>query len=183
MAYCRLDAEKQIWNYFFQNSEFENAVCVRLIITSRPQTHRTAPSLQVYGNRLHPVLTHDIDMWSPYYFNPTWISNHIHWTPFFKGNQNVSCNVKNWYLNLWVIFFRYIYTNCVLVTNYHTFSAYIFSGEICYLNIKHERALTLQCCNTARGSTQEWEPAHTGWCLVIQPYKFAPYFKIWPWRN
>ena len=57
-----------------------------------------------------------------------------------------------------------------------------FFGQIRYLNIRHERTLTssplmLKCSERCR-ETQEREPAHTGWCLVIQPQKFPRYFEI-----
>ena len=52
-------------------------------------------------------------------------------------------------------------------------SIHCFFGQIRYLNIRHERTLTssplmLKCSERCR-ETQEREPAHTGWCLVIQP--------------
>ena len=61
-------------------------------------------------------------------------------------------------------------------------SMYCFFGQIRYLNIRHERTLTLpplmlKCSERCR-ETQEREPAHTGWCLVIQPHKFPRYFEI-----
>ena len=62
-------------------------------------------------------------------------------------------------------------------------SIHCFFGQIRYLNIRHERTLTssplmLKCSERYR-ETQEREPAHTGWCLVIQPQKFPRYFEIW----
>ena len=61
-------------------------------------------------------------------------------------------------------------------------SIHCFLGQIRYLNIRHERTLTssplmLKCSERCR-ETQEREPAHTGWCLVIQPQKFPWYFEI-----
>ena len=61
-------------------------------------------------------------------------------------------------------------------------SIHCFFGQIRYLNIRHERTLTssplvLKCSERCR-ETQEREPAHTGWCLVIQPQKFPRYFEI-----
>ena len=61
-------------------------------------------------------------------------------------------------------------------------SIHNFFGQIRYLNIRHERTLTssplmLKCSERCR-ETQEREPAHTGWCLVIQPQKFPRYFEI-----
>ena len=52
-------------------------------------------------------------------------------------------------------------------------SIHCFFGQIRYLNIRHERTLTssplmLKCSERCR-ETQEREPAHTGWCPVIQP--------------
>ena len=64
-------------------------------------------------------------------------------------------------------------TNYIFVANYYAFPVYIVFGQIWYLNIRHERTLTssplmLKCSERCR-ETQEREPAHTGWCLVIQP--------------
>ena len=61
-------------------------------------------------------------------------------------------------------------------------SIHCFCGQIRYLNIRHERTLTssplmLKCSERCR-ETQEREPAHIGWCLVIQPQKFPRYFEI-----
>ena len=60
-------------------------------------------------------------------------------------------------------------------------SIHCFFGQIRYLNIRHERTLTssplmLKCSERCR-ETQEREPAHTGWCLVIQLQKFPRYFE------
>ena len=74
-------------------------------------------------------------------------------------------------------------TNHIFVANYYAFLVYIvFFGQIRYLNIRHERTLTssplmLKCSERCR-ETQEREPAHTGWYLVIQPQKFPRYFEI-----
>ena len=74
-------------------------------------------------------------------------------------------------------------TNYIFVANYYAFPVYIvFFCQIRYLNIRHERTLTssplmLKCSERCR-ETQEREPAHTGWCLVIQPQKFPRYFEI-----
>ena len=61
-------------------------------------------------------------------------------------------------------------------------SIHCFFCQIRYLNIRHERTLTssslmLKCSERCR-ETQEREPAHTGWCPVIQPQKFPRYFEI-----
>ena len=61
-------------------------------------------------------------------------------------------------------------------------SKHCFFGQIRYLNIRHERTLTssplmLKCSERCR-ETQEREPAHTGWCPVIQPQKIPRYFEI-----
>ena len=61
-------------------------------------------------------------------------------------------------------------------------SIHCFFGQKRYLNIRHERTLTssplmLKCSERCR-ETQEREPAHTGWCLVIQPQKCPRYFEI-----
>ena len=50
---------------------------------------------------------------------------------------------------------------------------WFFFCQIRYPNIRHERTLTsspliLKCSERCR-ETQEREPAHTGWCLVMQP--------------
>ena len=55
-------------------------------------------------------------------------------------------------------------------------SVHCFFGQIRYLNIRHDRTLTssplmLKCSERCR-ETRNREPAHTGWCLVIQPRKF-----------
>ena len=42
--------------------------------------------------------------------------------------------------------------------------------------------LMLKCRERCR-ETQEREPAHTGWCLVIQPQKFPRYFEIGSQQN
>ena len=74
-------------------------------------------------------------------------------------------------------------TNYIFVANYYAFSSiHCFFGQIRYLNIRHERTLTssllmLKCSERCR-ETQEREPAHTGWCLVIQPQKIPRYFEI-----
>ena len=73
-------------------------------------------------------------------------------------------------------------TNYIFVANYYAFPVYIFFGQIRYLNIRHERTLTssplmLKCSERCR-ETQEREPAHTGWCPVIQPQKYPRYFEI-----
>ena len=61
-------------------------------------------------------------------------------------------------------------------------SIHCFFGQIRYLNIRHERTLTssplMPKCSERCRETQEREPAHTGWCLVIQPQKFPRYFEI-----
>ena len=61
-------------------------------------------------------------------------------------------------------------------------SIHCFFGKIRYLNIRHERTLTssplMLICSERCRETQEREPAHTGWCLVIQPQKFPRYFEI-----
>ena len=61
-------------------------------------------------------------------------------------------------------------------------SIHCFFGQIRYLNIRHERTLTssplMLKCSERYQETQEREPAHTGWCLVIQPQKFPRYFEI-----
>ena len=67
-------------------------------------------------------------------------------------------------------------TNYIFIANYYAFPVYIFFGQIRYLNIRHERTLTwsplmLKCSERCR-ETQQREPAHTGWCLVIQPQNF-----------
>ena len=72
-------------------------------------------------------------------------------------------------------------TNYIFVANYYAFPVYIFFGQIRYLNIRHERTLTLsplmlKCSERCR-ETQGREPAHTGWCLVIQPPKISTIFR------
>ena len=61
-------------------------------------------------------------------------------------------------------------------------SIHCFFGQIRYQNIRHDRTLTssplmLKCSERCR-ETREREPAHTGWCLVMQPQKFLRYFEI-----
>ena len=61
-------------------------------------------------------------------------------------------------------------------------SIHSFFGQIRYQNIRHDRTLTssplmLKCSERCR-ETREREPAHTGWCLVMQPQKFPRYFEI-----
>ena len=61
-------------------------------------------------------------------------------------------------------------------------SIHCFFGQLRYLNMRHERTLTssplmLKCSERCR-EPQEREPAHTGWCLVIQPQKCPWYFEI-----
>ena len=60
-------------------------------------------------------------------------------------------------------------------------------GNIRYLNIKHEWALTpstfMLICNERYRRTQEREPAHTGWCTAIQRYQIYRYFEIGPRQN
>ena len=63
----------------------------------------------------------------------------------------------------------------------------LFFGQIRYLNIRYERTLTssplmLKCSERCR-ETQEREPAHTGWCLVIQPQKFPRYLEMGSSQN
>ena len=79
-------------------------------------------------------------------------------------------------------------TNYIFVANYYAFPVHIgFFGQIRYLNIRHERTLTsiplmLKWSERCR-ETQEREPAHTGWCLVMQPQKIPRYFEIGSQQN
>ena len=66
-------------------------------------------------------------------------------------------------------------------------SIHCFFGQIRYLNIRHDRTLTssplmFNWSERCR-ETREREPAHTGWCLIIQPQKFPRYFEIESYQN
>ena len=67
------------------------------------------------------------------------------------------------------------------------FQHILFSGQIRYLNIKREWALTpspaMLICNELYRRTQEQEPVYTGQCLAIQRYEISQYFEIEPRKN
>ena len=117
------------------------------------------------------------------------------WTSKFGKVWKTRCQNAATRANIWRCFLvswddKYLW---VMVSNnrhelyfcskYYAFPVYIvFFGQIRYLNIRHERTLTpsplmLKCSDRCR-ETQEREPAHTGWCLVIQPQICPRYFEI-----
>ena len=124
-----------------------------------------------------------------------WYNATLGWTSKFGKVWKTRCQNAATRANIWRCFLvswddKYLWV--MVSNNRHELyfcskllcfsSIHCFFCQIRYLNIRHERTLTssplmLKCSERCR-ETQEREPAHTGWCLVIQPQKFPRYFEI-----